>query len=51
MTEGIYDISAYREPTFEDTLRAFESRMKELAEQSVLETNKGGNNGNHDTVA
>jgi hypothetical protein len=50
MTEGIYEMSAYREPSLEETLRAFESRMKELAAQSVLETNKGGNNGNNDNA-
>ena len=47
MTEGIYFIDEYR--TADDLAmkqREFEKAMKHYAEQSVLESNKGGQDGN-----
>jgi hypothetical protein len=48
MTEGIYEIDKYRTQTWEEQQRVFEELMDRYAEMSVLETNKGGNNGNQD---
>jgi hypothetical protein len=48
MTEGIYEMKQYREPTWAEIHASYAAHMQKLAEQSVLETNKGGNNGNND---
>jgi hypothetical protein len=46
MTEGVFEISNYRKPTWEETQREYEKKIKTLAAQSVLETNRGGQHDN-----